>query len=222
MRVRFRNTGHSGCERYCTRPCRRQTQEQLSHLPSSASRSDCGQAPRVRNARRTSSYQRSLPRRIFSGTPNIGTTPLLGQRVLLQLKVHVPSRSPPPLRIPAEATLVFPALLTRCGWVMRGLWCWVWPPIAGPVSRRQSLSALARGRRRWFSAAGTRRALHDRAQHRAMSELCEDAVSGMGRTRAWGDDVARIEPLAGGVANTCGACAQRAPSGRSLRARSDA
>ena len=51
-------------------------------------------------------------------------------------------------------------------------------------------------------AAETRRALHDRASHASDARNCAKMWPvGWEALAQWGDDVARIEPLAGGVAN---------------------
>src|SRR5947207_15737879 len=63
-------------------------------------------------------------------------------------------------------------------------------------------TTLTSGATRWFSGAETRRALHDRASHAS-----DDPNSakmwpvGWEALEQWGDGVALIEPLAGGVAN---------------------
>jgi Ser/Thr protein kinase RdoA (MazF antagonist) len=61
---------------------------------------------------------------------------------------------------------------------------------------------LVSGATRWFTAAGTPRASRDRVS--PLSEVRDSAKMwsvGWEALEQWGDDVARVEPLAGGVAN---------------------
>jgi len=62
--------------------------------------------------------------------------------------------------------------------------------------------ALTSGATRRFSAAETRRSLHDRASHAGdVRNSARMWPVGWEAREQWGDDVARIEPLAGGVPN---------------------
>src|SRR5919199_564844 len=67
---------------------------------------------------------------------------------------------------------------------------------------RASRSALRSGATRWSLAAERSRALHDRTSHasdvRNSAKMWSVGWEALGR---WGEHVARIEPLAGGVAN---------------------
>src|SRR5215510_11920299 len=77
-----------------------------------------------------------------------------------------------------------------------------WGPRRSRVLVLAILSALTSGATRRFSAAETRRSLHDRASHTGDARNSARMWPvGWEALEQWGDDVARIEPLAGGVAN---------------------